>query len=81
EGFEGSLANWRPISSTLSLRDGGTTGDGIPYIVLEYIEGVWITEYCRARNLSVRERLRLFLPVCSAADYAHRHFVVHRDIK
>ena len=63
------------------LLDGGTTNDGLPYIVMEFVDGSWITEYCRSHELSVEERLRLFLKVCSAAEHAHRHFVVHRDIK
>ena len=61
------------------LLDGGTTDDGRPYIVMEYIEGLPITEYCQGRNIA--EKLRLFLDVCSAVEYAHQHFVVHRDIK
>lgn len=63
------------------LLDGGTTEDDTPYIVMEFIEGSWITDYCQGKQLSVPERLRLFLQVCSAVDYAHRNFVVHRDIK
>ena len=63
------------------LLDGGTTADGLPYIVMEYIEGSRITDYCESRRLSVEERLRLFLDVCAAVEYAHRHFVVHRDLK
>lgn len=63
------------------LLDGGATEDGTPYIVMEFIEGPWVTSYCQAKHLSIAERLRLFLQVCSAVDYAHRNFVVHRDIK
>jgi len=63
------------------LLDGGTTEDGRPYIVMEYIDGVPITEYAKARVLGIAERLRLFLDVCSAVEYAHQHFVVHRDLK
>ena len=63
------------------LLDGGTTEDGYPYIVMEYINGGWITEHCKERDLSIEARLRLFLAVCSAVEYAHRNFVVHRDIK
>src|SRR5262249_20622206 len=57
------------------LLDGGTTEQGLPYIVMEYIEGVWLTEYANARALGVADRLRLFLDVCAAVDYAHRHFI------
>ena len=63
------------------LLDGGTIGENLPYIVMEYVDGARITEYCRAKDLSVDQRLRLFQDVCSAVEHAHRHFVVHRDIK
>jgi serine/threonine protein kinase/tetratricopeptide (TPR) repeat protein len=63
------------------LLDGGTTDDGTPYFVMEYIEGSWITKYATEHDLTVEERLRLFLPVCAAVEYAHRNFVVHRDLK
>lgn len=63
------------------LLDGGTTTGGEPYIVMEYVDGDRITDYCRERKLSVRQRLTLFLDVLKAVDYAHRQFVVHRDLK
>ena len=63
------------------LLDGGNTSDGVPYIVMEYIDGVRVTEYCEREQLTLTQRLGLFLPVCLAVDYAHRNFVVHRDIK
>ena len=63
------------------LLDGGTTPDGLPYFVMEYIEGVPIQVYCDDSQLSVEERLRLFQQVCDAVAYAHRHGVVHRDLK
>ena len=63
------------------LFDGGTTEEGIPYLVMEYIEGVWITRYATQQGLSLEDRIRLFMPVCAAVDYAHRNFVVHRDLK
>ncbi len=63
------------------LLDGGTTDEGIPYLVMELIEGIPIDQYCTARDLTVRERLRLFLQVCSAVQYAHQRLVIHRDIK
>jgi tetratricopeptide (TPR) repeat protein len=63
------------------LLDGGTTEDGLPYIVMEHIDGSRITEYCEAGALDLRQRLTLFLDVCSAVAYAHQRFVVHRDIK
>jgi eukaryotic-like serine/threonine-protein kinase len=63
------------------LLDGGTTEEGIPYFVMELIEGQPITEYCDSRNLSVAGRLKLFSAVCSAVQYAHQRLIVHRDIK
>jgi eukaryotic-like serine/threonine-protein kinase len=63
------------------LFDGGTTNDGLPYIVMEFIDGPWITTYAAQHKLSIEARLRLFLQICSAVDYAHRNFVIHRDLK
>jgi eukaryotic-like serine/threonine-protein kinase len=63
------------------LLDGGVSGDGEPYLVMEHIEGVRIDDHCEAKNLSTAGRLRLFLQVCHGVSYAHRHLVVHRDIK
>lgn len=63
------------------LFDGGTTADGLPYFIMEYVEGVPIDEYCNAHILSINARLKLFLQVCAAVSYAHRHTVIHRDIK
>src|SRR6266852_6635818 len=63
------------------LLDGGTTEDGVPYFVMELIEGRPIIEYCDARKLPVSERLNLFLQVCSAVQYAHQRLIIHRDIK
>src|SRR5262249_51339063 len=57
------------------------TDDGLPYFVMEYVEGVPITAYCSGKNLSIPERLRLFRLVCEAVQYAHQNLVVHRDIK
>lgn len=63
------------------LLDGGTTGDGVPYLVMDYVEGVQINEYADAHKLSITERLKLFRAVCAAVQYAHQHLVIHRDIK
>ena len=63
------------------LFDGGTTTDGLPYFVMEYVEGVPIDKYCNERDLPIGERLKLFREVCAAVTYAHRHTVIHRDIK
>jgi len=63
------------------LLDGGTTGDGLPYLVMEYVDGLPIDRYCDERGLGVRDRLHLILDVCRAVAYAHQHLVVHRDLK
>src|SRR4029077_6398714 len=63
------------------LFDGGTTENGLPYFVMECVEGLAIDRYCNTHGLSISERLKLFLEVCAAVSYAHRHTVIHRDIK
>lgn len=63
------------------LLDGGSTDDGRPYLVMELVEGVPIDRYCDEQRWSIQQRLRLFLNVCSALQYAHQNLVVHRDIK
>lgn len=63
------------------LLDGGETENGIPYLVMEYIDGLPVDQYCDKQRLSISERLRLFQKICAAVDYAHRNLVVHRDIK
>ena len=63
------------------LYDGGLTESGMPYLVMEYAEGLPIDEYCEKHGLPIQERLRLFREVCAAVAYAHRHLVVHRDLK
>jgi eukaryotic-like serine/threonine-protein kinase len=63
------------------LFDGGTTESGLPYFVMEYVEGLPIDEYCNQHALSISERLKLLREVCAAVTYAHRHLVIHRDIK
>jgi len=63
------------------LLDGGTTPDGQPYFVMEFIEGVPIDRYCDELRLPVTKRLQLFRSVCAGVQYAHENLVVHRDIK
>ncbi len=63
------------------LIDGGTTDDGLPYFVLEYVDGVPVTRFCDDQQLDVRERIELFRQICSAVSYAHQNLVVHRDLK
>src|SRR5215813_14329780 len=63
------------------LLDGGTTEDGLPYFVMEFIEGQPLYRYCDEHKLTIADRLRLFLSICDAVQYAHQKQVVHRDIK
>lgn len=63
------------------LLDGGVTEDGIPYLVMEYLEGERIDSWCDTRKLPVPDRLRLFRNVCAAVQYAHDKQVIHRDLK
>src|SRR5437660_506192 len=79
--------NERQILASLShpniakLFDGGMTEDGLPYFVMEYIEGRPLTQYCDEQNLPTNQRLELFRRVCAAVQHAHQNFVVHRDLK
>jgi len=63
------------------LYDGGTTDEGLPYFVMEYVDGEDLVAYCDRHHLPVRTRLQLFLRVCEAVQYAHQGLVVHRDLK
>jgi non-specific serine/threonine protein kinase/serine/threonine-protein kinase len=63
------------------LLDGGTTPGGLPYFVMEYVQGIPLTEYCDRHRLGVSERIRLFRKVCEAVSYAHNNQVIHRDLK
>jgi eukaryotic-like serine/threonine-protein kinase len=87
---EGVLARFRRERQILAglehpyiarLIDGGSTPDGRPYLVMEYVEGQTIDVYCREHALTVRQRCALFLKVCEAVSYAHTNLVVHRDLK
>jgi serine/threonine protein kinase/tetratricopeptide (TPR) repeat protein len=65
----------------VKLLDGGSTEEGLPYLVMDYVEGAPIDTYCDSRRLSTDERLRLFCQVCAAVQCAHQNLVVHRDLK
>jgi eukaryotic-like serine/threonine-protein kinase len=83
----GRLRRERRILATLEhpsiahLLDGGTTPDGLPWIAMEYVEGLPIDRFCGERNLSIAERCLLIDKVCGAVAYAHRSLVVHLDLK
>src|SRR6202167_6070054 len=68
-------------SNIVKLLDGGSSEDGSPYLVMEYVEGPPIDHYCDENKLSIDGRLRLFCEVCSAVQYAHEKLVIHRDLK
>lgn len=85
--FLAQFRNERQILANLQhpniarLFDGGATEDGIPYFVMELVEGQPIHEYCDGHRLSIADRLKLFLQIASAVQYAHQRLIVHRDIK
>lgn len=63
------------------LLDGGVTAEGLPYLVMEYVEGVPLDRYCDEHQLDAKARLKLFQQICAAVHYAHRNLIVHRDLK
>ncbi|MBS1788044.1 MAG: protein kinase [Acidobacteria bacterium] len=63
------------------LFDGGATTEGLPYFVMEFVDGEPITDYCQRRRLSLNQKLLLFRDVCSAVQHAHQKLVIHRDLK
>jgi serine/threonine protein kinase len=87
EFFVSRFQNERQILAGLEhpniarLIDGGVTKEGLPYLVLEFVAGVPIDQYCARHDLSITDRLKLFRTVCSAVQYAHQNLVVHRDLK
>ncbi len=67
--------------SIASVYDAGATGEGRPYFVMEYVDGIPITDYCDKHRLSIKERLELFAQVCDGVQHAHLKGIIHRDIK
>ena len=66
---------------TAKLLDAGTTGEGSPFFVMELVKGVPLNEYCDTHKLNIRDRLQLFMQVCSAVQHAHQKGIIHRDLK
>jgi serine/threonine protein kinase len=87
EEFERSFRNERQLLAALAhpniarLLDGGVAPGGVPYLVMEYIEGQLWNRYCADRKLPAEARIRLFLQVCDAVEFAHRNLIVHGDLK
>ena len=67
--------------SIAKVFDAGTTAEGLPYFVMEYVRGLPITQYCDERALGLQARLRVFMQVCGAVQHAHQRGVIHRDLK
>jgi TolB-like protein len=65
----------------VKLPDGGTTDEGLPYLVMDYVDGQPIDAYCDQHQLTVEDRLRLFRTVCGAVEHAHQNRIIHRDLK
>ena len=63
------------------IYDGGITDNGRPYLVMEYVEGTPVTEYCRTHNCSIEDKIKLFEQICEGVNFAHSNLVVHRDLK
>jgi eukaryotic-like serine/threonine-protein kinase len=63
------------------LYDAGITPSGLPYFVMEYVDGWRLDDYCRQEHLAIQDRLELFRKVCAAVMYAHQNLIIHRDIK
>jgi serine/threonine protein kinase len=89
-GSEDLLRRFRNERQTLAkldhpnivkLLDGGSTEEGLPYLVMDCVQGVPIDKYCDNHKLSTEERLRLFCQICSAVQCAHENLIVHRDLK
>jgi len=86
-GLERRFRRERQILATLEhpgiarMLDGGATSEGQPYFVMEYVEGQSLPAWCERRKCGIEERLKLFLQVCDAVEYAHQWLIVHRDLK
>ena len=86
-GLERRFRRERQILATLEhpgiarMLDGGATSEGQPYFVMEYVEGQSLPAWSEQRKCGIEERLKLFLQVCDAVEYAHQRLIVHRDLK
>ena len=64
-----------------TVLDGGTTADGRPYLVMELVDGLGVTDFCQQYGVGIQGRLQLFLKVCAGVQHAHQKGIIHRDIK
>ncbi|WP_158544965.1 serine/threonine-protein kinase [Dyella monticola] len=78
---EGAILARLNHPNIVHLIEAGTLQDGRPFIAMEYVDGLPITDYCSAHSLNARQRAELFVKVCAAVSYAHQHLVLHRDLK
>ena len=79
--FERQVLAFLSHPNIARLLDGGTTEDGLPYFVMEFVDGLPITRYCTEHSLNIRQRCQLFQKVCGAVAFAHRNLIIHRDLK
>lgn len=68
-------------SNISKILNSGLAPNGLPYFVMEYVEGIDLIEYCNKNNLSIKERLEIFIQICRTLQHAHRNLVIHRDLK
>lgn len=78
---EGQILSRLHHRSVARVFDTGLTENGAPYMIMEYVPGCPITEYCEQKQLKIRERLKLFLELCEAVQYCHLKGIIHRDLK
>jgi tetratricopeptide (TPR) repeat protein len=83
EGFSREIKTLAKLKHPYIARlyDAGTLADGTPWFVMEYVEGIRLTDFCRQKDLSIVDRLRLFRAVCEAVQHAYRQGIIHRDLK
>jgi eukaryotic-like serine/threonine-protein kinase len=75
------LASLKSHPNIVHLEDADVTRTGAPYLVMEYVDGLPLNEYCEKNGLTVEDRLKLFLKVCEAVSFAHQRAIIHRDLK
>jgi serine/threonine protein kinase/tetratricopeptide (TPR) repeat protein len=78
---EGQILAQLDHPNIAGILDAGITAEGLPYLIMDYVDGIPIDRYCAVHHLDIDERLRLFLGVCSAVQCAHQHKITHRDLK